>query len=109
MQYNLAEQLAVLKAIDEIILSDATVAPGEIEFIKQLASVMRFKVDLIPQAREVEAEEAMAILKAMPGRKKRALAVMLNEAASSDGRVDEKELELIYGIFGQVGIDVDRI
>lgn len=109
MEFNLAEQLAVLKALDEIILSDSKVYEGEVEFINQLAAVLGFNLNLIPEAREVEPGEALAILKNMTDKKKRALAVMLNEAASSDGRVDEDELRLIYGIFNQVGIDIDSL
>ena len=108
MEFNLAEQLAVLKALDEIILSDSKVYQGETLFIKQLAKVLRFDLNLIPKARDIEAKEALGILKNMTYSKKRALGVMLREAASSDGRVDDKELNLIYGIFSEVGIEIDE-
>lgn len=109
MDFNLAEQLAVLKALDEIILSDSKVYEGEAQFITQLSAVLGFSMNLIPEARDIEPGEALAILQNMSPNKKRALAVMLNEAASSDGRVDEEELRLIYGIFREVGIDPDRL
>ena len=48
--------------------------------------------------------EAMAILGAMPEAKKEALAVMLNEAANSDGRVGDEELKAIYQIFTRIGM-----
>ena len=53
-------------------------------------------------------KEALAILGNMTDTKKRALGVMLREAASSDGRVDDEELKLIYGIFSDVGIEIDE-
>lgn len=104
MKFNLAEQLAVLKSIDEVILADERVDLGEVMFVSRLSKVMNFNMDLIKKAREVEAKEALAILKAMPVNKKHALAVLLDEAANADGRVNEAEFQLIRGIFSEVGI-----
>jgi uncharacterized tellurite resistance protein B-like protein len=109
MNFNLAEQLAVLKALDEVICADQKIFEGEAIFVKQIASVMHFDLNLVPEAREIDAKEALAILKNMPINKKRALGVMLREAASADGRVDDRELRLIDGIFEEVGIDFDFI
>jgi uncharacterized tellurite resistance protein B-like protein len=109
MEYNLAEKLGILKAIDEVIRADDRIYEGEAIFVSQLANVMHFDADLFKEAREIESEEAMAILKAMPDAKKQALARMLNEAANADGRVGEDELRAIYRIFTRIGIDFDNL
>ena len=107
MDYNLAEKLAILKAIDEVLTIDDRVYEGEVFFIQQLSSVLKFKMDMIPEARETDAAEAMAILRAMPEPKKHALARLLNEAANADGRVAEQEIKLIYRILSDIGVELD--
>ena len=105
MNFNLAEQLAILKAIDEVILTDNRVYEGEASFVAELAAVLKFNPEFIRDARNVSGVEAMAILKAMPSNKKRALAVLLREAAGSDGLVTDDELRLIQAILIEAGID----
>ena len=109
MEFNLAEQLAILKSVDSVLRADDMIYEGEAIFLSQLASVISFEPELLKKAREVESEEAMAILRAMPANKKHALSVLLNEAATADGRVTDQELQLILGIFEAVGIQVDRL
>ncbi|MDM9630285.1 TerB family tellurite resistance protein [Robiginitalea aurantiaca] len=109
MEFNLAEKLGILKAIDQVILADDNVYEGEAIFVSQLSNVVGFSAELFREARKVEVEEAMGILEAMPMAKKEALAIMLNEAANSDGRVGEDELKIIYRIFRRIGIDFDEI
>ncbi len=109
MEYNLAEKLGILKAVDQVIRADDRIYEGEAVFISQLANVVHFDADLFKRAREVDMEEAMAILKAMPQNKKEALANMLNEAANADGRVGADELRAIYRIFTHIGIEFDTL
>ena len=109
MEFNLAEKLGILKAIDQVILADDNVYEGEAIFVSQLSNVVGFSATLFQQAREVEYEEAMGILAAMPEAKKEALAIMLHEAANADGRVGEDELRTIYRIFTRIGIEFDHI
>lgn len=109
MEYNLAEKLGILKAIDQVIRADDRIYEGEAIFISQLSNVMHFDANLFKEARRVEPEEAMAILRAMPDAKKEALARLLNEAANADGAVGEDELRAIYRIFNQIGINFDNL
>lgn len=109
MEFNLAEQLAILKSVDTVLRADDLIYEGEAIFLSQLAAMMRFDPKLLKKARKVESEEATAILRAMPANKKHALAVLLNEAATADGRVSDREHQLILGIFEAVGIQVDRL
>ena len=109
MEFNLAEKLGILKAVDQIVRADDKIYEGEAIFISQLANVVGFDAQLYKEARRVEVAEAMAILGAMPDAKKEALAVMLNEAANADGRVGDEELRTIYQIFTRIGIDFDQL
>lgn len=107
MKYNLAEKLAIVKAIDEVIIVDGQVDPGEIEFLKQLMDLLKFDRTLVEEARKITAKECMMILKGMPKNKKHALAVMLNEMANADGNFNEKEYRLIFNILLEAGISMD--
>ncbi len=109
MEFNLAEKLGILKAIDQIIRADDKIYEGEAIFVSQLANVVGFDATLYKEARKIDWEEAMAILGSMPDAKKEALAVMLNEAANADGRVGDDELRAIYQIFSRIGIDFDQL
>ena len=107
MKFNQAEQLAVLKVLDQVICADQKIFEGEARFVEQLAIVMNFDLNRIPEARKIDTKEALATLKKMSNNQKRSLGVMLREAASADGRVEDRELRLIDGIFEEVGIDFD--
>ena len=107
MKYNLAEKLAIVKAIDEVIRVDGQVDPGEIELLRQLMTLLKFDRILVEEARKITAKECMMILKGMPDNKKHALAVMLNEMANADGNFNEKEYQLIFNILMEAGIKVE--
>jgi len=109
VEFNLAEKLGILKAIDQVIMADDNIYEGEAIFVSQLSNVMGFSAELFRKAREVPLEEALAILAVMSPDKKEALAIMLNEAANADGRVGEEELKTIYRIFTRIGVDFDAL
>ncbi len=107
MEFNLMEKLAVIKAVDEVIQIDEEVKKGEEKFMNRLSEALAFDEQLLAEARRVEAAEALAVLRAMPGPLKQALARLLNEAANADGEVDEREIRFIYRICAAAGIEVD--
>jgi len=109
VEFNLAEKLGILKAIDKVIMADDNIYEGEAIFVSQLSNVMGFSAEIYKKAREVPLEEALAILSVMSRGKKEALAIMLNEAANADGRVGEEELKTIYRIFTRIGVDFDAL
>lgn len=109
VEFNLAEKLGILKAIDQVIRADDKVYEGEAIFVAQLANALNFDALLYKKAREIDWEEAMGILEAMPGEKKEALSVLLNEAANADGRVGEDEMKAIFRIFTRIGIEFDQL
>ncbi len=107
MTFNLAEKLAIIKAIDEVILVDGQVNQGEVSFMNGLMRVLKIDTQIIQEARKITAKEGLLILSGMPENKKQALAVILQEMANADGKVDDKEIDLIINIFSTAGIDTD--
>lgn len=108
MEFNLAEKLAIIKAIDEVILADGQVRSGEINTLNQLLRILKFDRNLILEARNIDAAEGLAILKTMTEGKKKALALLLEEIANADGKVDDMEIALILKIFAAVGIKYEQ-
>jgi len=104
MKFNLAEKLAIIKAMDEVILVDGTVYTNELNILNQLMQMLKFEKNLLEEARDVDAKEALLILGAMTESKKKTLALILEEVAKADGKVDDKEIILILNIFESVGI-----
>lgn len=104
MEFNLAEKLALVKAVDEVIYVDGKVDPEEIDFMTQLMDNLKFDKNLIEEARKITPPECMAILKGMSEEKKKALSMLLNEMANADGEFNKAEYRLIFNILMEVGI-----
>ena len=104
MELNIIEKLAVIKAVDEVIRMDDMLDVGELDYLSQLAEVMNFDTDLLIQAREVEAIEAIAVIQVMPESKKTFLVRSMTEAANADGVVDEAEMQFIFRVMAAAGI-----
>jgi uncharacterized tellurite resistance protein B-like protein len=109
MDFNLAEKLAIVKAVDEVILVDGRVRKEEVEFLSQLMTILKFDRALVEEARAITAKECMMILKGMNEKKKQALAVLLNEMANADGEFSKEEYRLIFNILLEAGIDIDSM
>ena len=108
MEFNQLEKLGVLKAIDQVLRVDDRIYEGESFFISQLSRVVDFDRDLFEKARNMKLEDAIDVLREMPDYKKEALAVMLNQAANADGKVQEDELRTIHDIFSRAGVDFEN-
>jgi uncharacterized tellurite resistance protein B-like protein len=108
MEFNQQEKLGVIKAIDQVIRTDDMVYEGESFFLSQLSKVVKFDRALFDQARAITMDEAIEIIKGMSNKKKEVLAMMLNQAANADGRVQEDELRTIHRIFTLGGVDFEN-
>jgi|GEM_PF-1030235 len=106
MNYNLAEKLAIIKAIEEVILADGQIENSELDFMSQLMQILRFDHSLIKESRDITNKEYKSILKEMPDNKKHALSVLLNEMGSADGKLNKKERKLIAKILKKAGSKV---
>lgn len=107
MEYSLAEKMAVIKAIEDVIEADGRVDNRELGLMKQLSYFLNFDMHIVQEARKLNRQEAMLILSGMARNKKQSLALILREMASTDGRVGDEELGIIYGIFDDAGINTD--
>lgn len=107
MEFNAIEKLAIIKAVDEVIRMDDMIDIGELDYLAHLAEALDFDTEQILQAREVEAIEAIAVIKVMPEEKKAFLMRSMTEAANADGEVDEAEIQFIYRIFTAAGISTE--
>jgi len=106
MEFSLAEKLAVIKAVEDVIVADGRVDNREIGFMKQLSYFLNFDMSLIGEARKLNRQEGILILSGMANNKKKSLSLILKEMASSDGKVSDEELTVIYGIFADAGISM---
>ena len=108
VEFNRLEKLGVLKAIDQVLRVDDRIYEGESFFVSQLSRVIDFDREIFERAGKMELDDAIKVLRDMPDHKKEALAVMLNEAANADGKVQEEELRTIQDIFSRAGVDFEN-
>ncbi|GAA4321445.1 hypothetical protein GCM10023115_48990 [Pontixanthobacter gangjinensis] len=106
MEFNLAEKLAIVKAIDKVILADKKVAKGEMVYLGQLMKLMNFDSEFVEEARKFSVKQADAILEGLSEAKKHSLAIMLHEMAYADGEMDKKEIEVLFSEFENAGIKI---
>ena len=103
--FTLAEKLAVVHALDSIILADGFAHKAELEALQQLMNYLDFDSNFIVQARNASQEQVLLILKEMPDSKKEALLALLNDMAIVDGYVHEKETSFITNIFSSIDVE----
>lgn len=102
MELNLAEKLAVVKMIHTMVRADGVVHPKEIDTVKELMVRIDFDNHQIALARDIEQEQAIAILQKMTKSKKDIVLNALKDIAQSDGFVHEKELEVLGRLFFEI-------
>jgi len=102
--FNIAEKLAIVHAVDSVILADGTVHQAEISALKQLMYRIEFDSNFVLQARNITREQGVRILGGMPRPKKIALIEILEEIAIADGFVHEKETALMTRIYDSIGV-----
>lgn len=107
MEFNLAEKIAIVKAIDEVILADGHATASELVFLSQLMNILKFDSDLIEEARKTTGNQGLSIIKAMPENKKNTFIVLLQEMAKADGKVDDLEIDLIQRIISYIGVHME--
>lgn len=109
MNFNLAEKLAIVKVIDEVVVADNKIDIGELAYLQQLKDLLGFNDAFIQESRQLGPRESIQILKAMSQTKKKAFALMLHEMAEADGNLDEEEMALILGVLALVNIELSEI
>ena len=107
MEFNLAEKLAIVKALDMVILADEKIAKGELVYLGQLMKLMNFDSDFVEEARKFNAKQAFMILDGLSEAKKHSLAIMLHEMAYADGELGREEVKLLFSVFENAGIKIE--
>lgn len=102
--FSLAEKLAIVKALDALILADGIVHDGEINTLTDLMHRIDFDSNFIVQARNIATKQCSIILQAMSDDKKDVLARILEEMAIADGFVHKKESDMITIILAKIGM-----
>ncbi|PKA98697.1 hypothetical protein B0O79_2385 [Flavobacteriaceae bacterium MAR_2009_75] len=97
--FTLAEKLAMVHAVNAVILADGHVHEGEINALTQLMQHIDFDSNFIMQARNIDSEQAILILKKMSQEKKVNLESILEMTAISDGFKHTSEIDLMTYIF----------
>lgn len=98
MDFTYLEKLAVLKAIDEVMMADNQVDIGEAVYLTQILEIFKLEINILTEARKMKSSIATNILQDMNAEKKAMLYVMMREMADADGETDMKELEVILSI-----------
>ena len=107
MEFNLAEKLAIVKAIDMVILADDKIAKGEMVYLGQLMKLMNFDSEFVEEARKFNAKQAFVILEGLNDMKKHSLAIMLHEMAYADGDLGREEVKVLFSVFEKAGIKIE--
>ncbi|MBD1261489.1 TerB family tellurite resistance protein [Maribacter polysiphoniae] len=103
--FTIAEKLAIVHAMDSVILADGTVHKGELDALGEMMPRIEFDSNFILQARNIAQEQAKLILRDMSEDKKLELVSILDEIAISDGFVHQKESDLLLEIYSFIGIE----
>ncbi|NNC71104.1 MAG: hypothetical protein HKN90_09815 [Flavobacteriaceae bacterium] len=108
MEFNLAEKLAIVKVIDEVITADGELDKDEVKYLKHLMKVLDFEFNFIQEARKFNSRQAMLILREMSEDKKNVVANVFSQMAGVDGDIDQNEIDIIITAFIEAGMDVDE-
>ena len=95
MNFTLLEKMAVLKAIDEVLMADGHIDIGEIAYLKQILDIFGVEMEFLQEARSLSSNHGGKILREMDDIKKVALYKIMREMADADGQMDVEELEVI--------------
>lgn len=109
IDFSITEKLAIVQAVDAIILVDGIVHKDEIDALGKLMRRIDFDTNSIMQARNLSANQVKLILKDMSSKKKKALVEILNEMAKADGFFHKKELEFIVNFCIATGIKNENL
>ncbi|WP_419213540.1 TerB family tellurite resistance protein [Maribacter sp. X9] len=103
MNFEISEKLAIVNLVDSVIMADGEVHEGEINAFSELMEVIDFDTNFLLQARNLNTENSIGLLKDMSNEKKNRLVKILEDIAISDGFVHEKELEVIKHVISSIG------
>ena len=98
MHFNQAEKMAVVKAIAETIDLDDQYKLGELMYLDELMNTLDFDALYMEKAKQLSSQKAVQALQSMTKEKKKALIIMIDKMAESDGTVHQKEKEFLVNL-----------
>jgi len=101
--YSIVEKLAIVQALDALILADGKVHNGEINELTELMKILDFDSNFLVQARSTTPNQCALILRKMSDEKKKELVFILKQMALADGFEHETEIDLIEDILQTIG------
>ncbi len=104
MEFDIPEKLAIVHLIDSVIVADGEVHTGEINALSKLMPIIDFDSNFLIQARTIDIDQSVHILKGMSEAKKIRLAEILEDVAISDGYIHQKESDVIRHVFSEIGV-----
>lgn len=107
MKFEISEKLAIVKVIDTLIHADGIVHNGEITAFGKLMELLDFDANFLIQARNLETEQSIAIVKNFSLQKKELLENLMEEVAKSDGFVHQKEIEMMENVLSSIKMKLE--
>lgn len=105
MNYSLLEKLAIVKALDEMILADEVDDPKERAYLSDTAEKLEINAEFIAESRYLKNTECFDILRRMTPDKKTEFEAMLRGMAEADGKVESSEVNMLISILDQIGMN----
>lgn len=106
MTFEISEKLAIAKVIDSLIHADGVVHNGEINAFGKLMQVLDFDANFLIQARNLETEQSLAIVRNFSHEKKEMLEELMDQVSKSDGFVHQKEIEMIEHVLSSIRLEI---
>lgn len=106
MTFDISEKLAIVKVIDALIHADGVVHDGEINAFGKLMEVLDFDANFLIQARFLETEQSISMVRNFSHEKREMLENLMEEVAKSDGFVHQKEIEMMENVLSNFRLEM---
>ena len=106
MTFDISEKLAIVKVIDALIHADGVVHDGEINAFGKLMEVLDFDANILIQARFLETEQSISMIRNFSHEKREMLENLMEEVAKSDGFVHQKEIEMMESVLSSIKMHI---
>lgn len=102
MTFDISEKLAIVKVIDALIHADGVVHNGEINAFGKLMEVLDFDANFLIQARFLETEQSISMIRNFSNEKKELLENIMDQVSKADGFVHQKEIEMMERVLSSI-------
>ncbi|RRQ49682.1 hypothetical protein DZC72_03570 [Maribacter algicola] len=106
MNFEISEKLAIVKVIDALIHADGIVHNGEIHAFGKLMKILDFDANFLIQARFLETEQSISMVRNFSQEKKDMLENLMAEMAKADGFVHQKEIDMMENVLSAIKLQM---